>query len=85
MRADGVYKYHWLPMLARLKLPRVRKHDCRHSAATIMLEAGLPMKVVSELLGQSMMRLTSDLYSHVLPKYRRRAADDLVAYLERAQ
>jgi hypothetical protein len=37
------------------------------------------------MLGHSMMRLTSDLNSHVLPEYRRRAADDLAAYLERAQ
>lgn len=40
-------------------------HSLRHAAATILLEEGVPMRVVSELLGHSTTRLTEDLYSHV--------------------
>jgi integrase len=63
LRADGLYKYHWQPMLKRLKLPPVRLYDARHSAATMFLEAGVPMKVVQEVLGHSSMAVTSDVYS----------------------
>jgi integrase len=80
-RADGVYKYHWLPTLARLNLPRVRLYDARHSCATMLLESGVPMKVVQEMLGHASMILTADTYSHVTPAFRRQAADMLEAYL----
>jgi integrase len=39
-RADGVSKYAWTAMLQRLKLPAVRLYDCRHTAATMLLESG---------------------------------------------
>ncbi|MBA2326572.1 MAG: tyrosine-type recombinase/integrase [Actinobacteria bacterium] len=44
---------------------RIRLHDLRHSAATVMLEQGVPLKVVTERLGHSSTRVTSDLYQHV--------------------
>jgi integrase len=85
LRADGLYKYHWQPMLTRLKLPPVRLYDARHSAATMFLEAGVPMKVVQDVLGHSSMAVTADIYSHVTPAFKRQAADALAEYLERAQ
>ena len=80
-RVDGVHKYHWLPMLKRLNLPRVRLYDARHSCATMLLEAGQPMRVVQEVLGHASMTLTADTYSHVTPAFKRQAADALAAYL----
>lgn len=81
LRADGVHKYHWLPMLRRVGLPAVRLYDARHSCATMLLEAGVPMKAVQELLGHASMTLTADTYSHVTPAFKRQAADALTAYL----
>lgn len=40
-------------------------HSMRHAAATILLEEGVPMKVVSELLGHANTRTTAEVYSHV--------------------
>ena len=77
LRADGLYKYHWQPMLKRLNLPPVRLYDARHSAATMLLESGVPMKVVQEVLGHSSMAVTADVYSHVTPAFKRQAADAL--------
>lgn len=85
LRGDGVTKYHWRPTLVRLHLPPVKLHGARHTAATLLLQAGQPMKVVQEMLGHSSMAVTSDLYSHVTPAFKRQAADALAEYLERAE
>lgn len=81
LRGDGLYKYHWRPLLRRLALPPVRLYDARHSAATMLLESGVPMKVVQEVLGHSSMAVTADVYSHVTPGFKRQAADALASYL----
>jgi integrase len=46
-------------------LPVIRLHDARHTAATLGLEAGLDIKVVSVQLGHANTRITHDLYTHV--------------------
>lgn len=48
-----------------LNLPARRFHDLRHSFATLLLAAGRPAKIVSEMLGHSNISTTLDLYSHV--------------------
>ncbi|MGB8021522.1 MAG: tyrosine-type recombinase/integrase [Candidatus Nanopelagicales bacterium] len=40
----------------------------RHSAATILLEEGVPMRVVADLLGHASTRVTEDTYSHITPR-----------------
>jgi integrase len=56
-------------------LTDVRFHDLRHTAATLMLTAGVPLKVVSEALGHVSIVITADTYAHVTPDLRREAAD----------
>jgi integrase len=53
--------------LAQAGLPRIRPHDLRHTAATLLFEAGTHPKKVQELLGHSSILLTLGTYSHVLP------------------
>jgi integrase len=53
--------------LRALGLPHVRVHDLRHTAASVMLEAGIHPKVVQEMLGHKTIVTTLDTYSHVLP------------------
>jgi integrase len=55
-------------------VPRIRLHDCRHTAATLMLIAGVSPKVVSERLGHSSVSLTLDLYTHSVPSLQEEAA-----------
>ena len=64
-------------------LPRIRLHDLRHSAATLALEANVPMKVVSSMLGHSSTRLTSDVYSHVRNAVALEAAEATVRLVPR--
>lgn len=41
-------------LVKRSGLPRIRLHDLRHTHATLLLKAGVPVKVVSERLGHSL-------------------------------
>jgi site-specific recombinase XerD len=57
----------------------------RGTPPTMLLEAGVPMRVVQELLGHNSITVTSDIYSDVRPALAREAADSLAEYLGRAQ
>lgn len=54
-----------------------RRHnsDLRHTAASLALAAGVPMKVVSDLLGHSSLAITADTYTSVLPEVAMAAAE----------
>lgn len=63
-------------LLARASLPRVRFHDLRHSAASLLMSEGtMPVKVIAEMLGHSDVTTTLRVYSHVLPAMHDQAAD----------
>ena len=65
------------PLLDRAALPRIRFHDLRHTAATLLLAEGLHPKVVQERLGHSTIAITMDVYSHVGMTLQREAAETL--------
>ena len=48
-------------------LENVRFHDLRHTFASLMLQRGVPPKVISEALGHASVAFTMDTYSHILP------------------
>jgi site-specific recombinase XerD len=48
-------------------------HTLRHSAASTMLSAGVPLKVVSEVFGHASVAITGDIYGHVSPEVSREA------------
>jgi integrase len=68
-------------LLERADLPKIRFHDLRHTAATLLLGEGIHPKVVSEMLGHSTITITLDLYSHVTPIMQQQAADALDSLL----
>ena len=55
----------WMRLLTAAGVPAGGTHKARHTAATLLLEAGVPAKVVQEVLGHSTYRVTMDIYSHV--------------------
>jgi integrase len=76
------HKNSWRPLLKRADLPHARFHDLRHTAATLMLSRGVPIKVVSEMLGHADVGTTLSIYAHVLPDMQggaARAMDDLLS------
>lgn len=70
-------------LVRRSGLPPIRFHDLRHSAASLMLAAGVAMKVVSETLGHSKFSFTADVYTSVIPEVAEAAAEATVAMIPR--
>lgn len=72
------------PFLAQAGLPRIRFHDLRQTAATLLLRP-VPTKVASEYLGHSSTGITENTYPHVLPGMQAQVAavmDTLLADLD---
>ena len=68
---------HFHQALDRAGLPKIRFHDLRHTAATLLLKENVHPKIVQEMLGHSMISLTLDTYSHILPDIQQEAADKM--------
>jgi integrase len=73
--SDSSVRKDFARCLRAAGLSPMRLHDLRHSCATILLAAGLPVNVVSEIMGHSSAAITWSVYGHTLPATRRVAAD----------
>jgi integrase len=71
-------------LLKYADLPPVTLHGLRHGAASLMLAAGVDMKVVQEILGHSMLSLTADTYTSVYPEVAAAAAEAAAALVPRS-
>jgi integrase len=61
-------------LLKKAEVPEIRVHDLRHSAATLLLDQGVPVKVVSEMLGHTDVQTTLRIYAHVIEGAQEQAA-----------
>jgi integrase len=68
-------------VLRKAKLPEIRFHDLRHSAATLMLADSVPLVTVSKILGHSSPAVTANIYAHALDDHKARAIAGLGARL----
>ena len=50
-------------------------HELRHSCASLLLAMGVPLEVVSDTLGHASIRVTMDVYGHLLAPAKMQAAD----------
>jgi integrase len=69
--------------LRRAGLPHQRFHDLRHAYATLMIENGEDLAVVSRSLGHADLSTTADVYAHLTPAILQRSADRMDAILGR--
>lgn len=51
-------------------LPDLPFHGLRHTNAPLLLEGGVPMKVISQRLGHARIARTMDTYAHLRPPTR---------------
>ncbi len=64
-------------LLDRAGHRRIRFHDLRHSTATLLLEPGVELVVIKELLGHAHIGVTASVYAHVRLRLQRDAIDTL--------
>lgn len=68
---------HFRSLLDGARLRRIRFHDLRHSTATLLLEQGIDLVVIKELLGHAHIGVTAGVYAHVRLRLQRQAIDTL--------
>ncbi|CAM5437783.1 tyrosine-type recombinase/integrase [Streptomyces avidinii] len=68
---------HFRGLLDRAGLRRIRFHDLRHSTATLLLEQGVDLVVIKELLGHAHIGVTAGVYAHVRLRLQRQAINTL--------
>ncbi len=57
------------------ELTRIRFHDLRHTAASLLLNNNVPVIVVSKILGHTRPSVTLDIYAHVFCAMQGEAAE----------
>lgn len=58
---------HWYTALNKTGLPRVRLHDLRHTATSLMANEGIQLHVIQAVMGHSTSVTTANIYMHVSP------------------
>ncbi|KKX56367.1 tyrosine-type recombinase/integrase [Brevibacillus borstelensis] len=67
----------WRKFLRKNEFEHIRLHDLRHTAATLLIEAGVDLKTVQERLGHTKYQTTADFYAHVTKRVSREAVAKL--------
>lgn len=78
---SNLYYRSFKLLLKNAELPDIRFHDLRHTAASLMLNHGVPILIVSKRLGHAQPSITLDVYGHIMPNMQKEAAsimDDVV-------
>jgi integrase len=79
---DGVHllRREFLPLLQRAGLARIRFHDLRHTAATLLLgQRRASVNAVSRMLGHAGAAITVGIYGHVTSDQERQPAEAMDA------
>jgi integrase len=74
-------------LVAAAGVRRIRVHDLRHLSASLQIQAGVSITLISKRLGHSTTRITGDIYGHILPgagHAASNAANDLIPRRPRA-
>ena len=69
-------------ILEKAGLRRIRFHDLRHSYASLLIQNGEPLAYVKEQLGHSSIKITVDVYGHLVPGSNRQAVNRLPSLKE---
>jgi integrase len=76
MDARSVIRRHHA-ILKAAKIPHLRFHDLRHSAATLLLAQGVSPKYISQMLGHRQVAFTMQTYAHVIKETQQQLADKM--------
>ena len=75
--AQDVLSKKFRYFLQENNLKHIRFHDLRHSHVTMLIDAKVPIKVISERVGHSNVNTTLNIYSHALREMDQEASDKI--------
>jgi len=78
---DSTIRRHWTDILKRLGISPLHWHDLRHTAAILMLQAGVPAETVAGRLGHSSMNMVVRVYGWTSTNRYEDAAEAMTALL----
>jgi integrase len=81
LQSNSIGQGEFKRLLAQAGIKRIKFHGLRHTCATLLLQAGVPVHVVQERLGHKRVEVTLGIYAHVLPAMQEDAATKLAALL----
>lgn len=77
MSALNMYNRKFLPALKKAGLRRIRFHDLRHTYASIQIDLGANSKYLQKQMGHSSIKITMDIYGHLMKDVNKEAASRL--------
>jgi integrase len=84
LRPERVLR-HFYDLTGAAGVPRIRVHDLRHLAATIMIASAVPLAMVSKTLRHSTLSTTVDIYGHLTRQAAQDAVDATATALDKAE
>lgn len=84
LNPDYIGCQYFRRLISLARVPEINFHGLRHTHATLLALGGVPLKTVSARLGHSSVKITGDIYSHVLDRMDRGAALQFDAILSKA-
>ena len=81
LQANHLGQRQFARLIKAANVKRITFHGMRHTCATLLLQAGEPVHVVSDRLGHARVEITLNTYAHVLPDMQKQAAATMGAIL----
>ena len=77
LQMNNIGQREFAQVIKKAELRTIKFHGMRHTTATLLLKAGIPIPVVSERLGHKSVEITMNIYQHVLPDMQEEAAEKI--------
>lgn len=72
----------FLRLIRKAGVPRISFHDLRHTAGTLLRDAGVDIKIIQEILGHEDITTTANIYLHASEQAKSSAVAQLSDFLE---